>query len=403
MIRVERAAWVLPVAGPPIRDGWVALEDGQVADLGSVADMPAGIAAAAFRVPGSHDHRASAILPGLVNAHAHLELSWMRGKVPPRHSMPEWVSVLIALRRNTAIDPLPAIESAISEARAAGTTLFGDVANTSDTQAPLARSGLSAIIFRELIGFRVDEPAATIRIAQAELDALPDAQSVRSTLAPHAPYSVSPALLTALATHAPDRPLSVHLGESAAELEFLQSGAGPWRSVLESVGAWNPAWQAPCCGPVEYMERLGLLNARLLAVHCVQLNSVELSKLARAGATIVTCPRSNQWTGAGVPPIQAFYDSGTRVAIGTDSLASVETLSMFDEMLAVRRLAPQVPARRILRSATLDGAAALGFADLGSIERGKRATLLTVRVPSDLADVEEYLVGGVPASDVGWL
>jgi aminodeoxyfutalosine deaminase len=403
MIQVERAAWVVPVAGPPIRDGWVAVEGGQVVDLGSVADMPTGIAAAASPVPASHDRRASAILPGLVNAHAHLELSWMRGKVLPRQSMPEWASALIALRRNPAIDPLQAIESAISEARAAGTTLFGDVANTTATYAPLARSGLSAIIFRELIGFRVDEPSATIRNAQAELDALPDDQSVRSTLAPHAPYSVSPALLSALATHAPDRPLSVHLGESAAELEFLQDGAGPWRSLLDSIGAWNPAWQAPRCGPVEYMERLGLLGARLLAVHCVQLNGVELSKLARAGATIVTCPRSNQWTGAGVPPIPAFYDSGARVAIGTDSLASVETLSMFDEMAAVRRLAPQVPARRILRSATLDGAAALGFADLGSIESGKRAALLTVRVPSDVADVEEYLVGGVPASDVGWL
>jgi aminodeoxyfutalosine deaminase len=197
--------------------------------------------------------------------------------------------------------------------------------------------------------------------------------------------------------------LSIHLGESSAELEFLRTGGGPWRTLLDALGAWDPAWEAPRCGAVEYVQRLGLLGSRLLAVHCVQLTDAELSMLAAAGATVVTCPRSNQWTGAGVPPIQSFYDSGARVAIGTDSLASVESLSMFDEMAAVRRVAPEVPARRILRSATCDGAAALGFDDFGSIEPGKRARLLSVRVPHDVGDVEEYLVSGVAASAVHWL
>jgi aminodeoxyfutalosine deaminase len=403
MIRVHRAAWVLPISRPFIRDGWVAVDDGRVVDVGSATEMPrelASVMGGALEQPPD----STAILPGLVNAHAHVELSWMRGQVPKGTSMPAWASALMALRRRAATDPLPAIRDAIGEAWSSGTSLIGDVANTCATYAPLSQSNLSAVIFREVIGFRVDDPASMIAEVQGQLDALPASPMVRTALAPHAPYSVSSPLLTALGIHAPERPLSIHLGESTAELELLQTGGGPWRAVLDSVGAWNPRWRPPACGPVEYLDRLGLLSARLLIVHGVHLTDDELSRLARASATIVTCPRSNAWTGAGVAPITRFYASGVRVAIGTDSLASVDSLSVFDEMAVVRRLAPGAPASRILRSATMDGAAALGFGDdLGSIEPGKRAALLSVRVPAGLDDVEEYLVGGVPTSGVRWL
>jgi cytosine/adenosine deaminase-related metal-dependent hydrolase len=339
----------------------------------------------------------------LVNAHVHLELSWMRGLVPPGDSMPAWASALITLRRSSTIDPGAAIVAAIAETRAAGTTLVGDVANTVATIAPLSASALSAVVFRELIGFRVDDPAPVIAQAERESASIPRAARVRTVLAPHAPYSVSPALLRALGAQ---QPLSIHVGESRAELEFLRTGAGPWRGVLDAVGAWSPSWQVPDAAPVDYIERLGLLNAHLLVVHAVQLTNDELRRVASAGATIVTCPRSNEWTGAGTPPIEAFYSSGARVAIGTDSLASVATLSVFDEMAAVRRLAPSVPAARILQSATLDGAAALGFDDLGAIRPGCRAELLAVQLPrpmSTAADVEQYLVSGVPPQAVSWL
>jgi cytosine/adenosine deaminase-related metal-dependent hydrolase len=196
----------------------------------------------------------------------------------------------------------------------------------------------------------------------------------------------------------------VHLGESREELEFLRLGTGPWRLILEELGVWTDTWQAPGCWPVEYLDRFGLVNDRLLAVHCVQLSDDELSRLAGAGATVVTCPRSNRWTGAGTPPVERFYGSAVRVAIGTDSLASVEDLNMFAELAAVRSLALGVPASRILRSATLDGAEALGFGgELGSIEPGKRAELIAVRIPPGIADVEEYLLRGIAEGDVQWL
>jgi cytosine/adenosine deaminase-related metal-dependent hydrolase len=317
--------------------------------------------------------------------------------------MPEWASLLISVRRTVVGDSLPGIRAGIAESLASGTLLVGDVANTCDTYIPLGESALRAVIFREMIGFNVVAADEAIAAVQRDLDALPALSTVRTTLVPHAPYSVSPALLAALGRQAGYRPVSIHLGESAAELELLGSGTGPWRAILERVGAWNPDWQPPGCGPVEYLERLGLLNARLLAVHAVHLTDEEIARLMRAGATIVTCPRSNEWTGAGSAPVARFYESGVRVAIGTDSLASVDSLSVFEEMAAVRRLAPGVPAARILRSATLDGARALGFDEFGCLAPGKRTPLLSVRLPPDVDDVEEYLVGGVQPADLSWL
>lgn len=345
-----------------------------------------------------------AILPGLVNAHTHLELSWMRNRIPPGDSMPAWTSRLMALRRDQGTDPPGPIADAIREVRAAGTALVGDVTNTLAPYDLLADSELGGAIFKEILGFSPASPDQMVENTRAELDRLTPLAWLRPSIVPHAPYSVSPALFRAIGRAAGDRPLSVHVGESADEMQFLRDGSGAWREVLGRVGAWNDDWHPPGCGPVEYLDRLGLVNARLLAVHGTQLDDGELARLAAAGATLVTCPRSNRWTGAGTPSIGRFYESGVRLAVGTDSLASVEDLNLFLELAEMRRLAPDVPARRLLESATIAGAAALGFAgDCGSIEAGKRADLIAVRVPHAVEDVEEYLVSGLQPDVIQWL
>jgi len=386
-----RAAWVLPIASRPIAAGVVSVDRGAIVSVGADGAL-------------AEDLGNVAILPGLVNAHTHLELSWMRGQVAPSSSMPAWAASLMAMRRAVSDETAQPIDEAIRELRRSGTCLVGDVTNTFATYGPLLDSDVSAALFRELLGFAVRDPEALVQAAQDQIAQLMPVARLRSSVVPHAPYSVSPALMTAIARRNGERPLSVHLGESAQEVQFLRDGSGEWRALLESLGVWDPAWTPPGCGPVAYLDDLGLVNDRLLAVHGVQLTDGELARLAAAGATVVACPRSNRWTGAGVPPIDAFYASGARVAIGTDSLASVNDLNLFAEMAEVRRLAPRVPAARILESATLAGAQALGFAsELGSIEPGKRAQLLAIRLPASCPDVEEYLLGGVEPADVEWL
>jgi cytosine/adenosine deaminase-related metal-dependent hydrolase len=166
-------------------------------------------------------------------------------------------------------------------------------------------------------------------------------------------------------------PSSVHLGESVEEIAFLAGGTGPWRSLLDHLGVWDESWTAPACGPVEYLDRLGFLDERVLCVHGVHLTDAALEALAGRRATLVTCPRGNRLTGAGSPPVRAFYAAGLRVAVGTDSLASVPDLNLFSELAELRRLAPRVPASMLLASATWQGARALGWDDeFGTIAPG---------------------------------
>lgn len=403
---IHRAAWVLPIAAPPIRNGWVAVDRGRVLGCGS-GDAPVSASPGPLRFDG----QPAAIMPGVVNAHTHLELSYLRGRVPPGRSFDAWVRALVALRRRlpdpVAAEILEAVRMAIGEVRASGTAVVGDIANSLVSIPPLRQSGVAAHVFHEVLGLNVPDVTALLRAARQRLNdgAGEDGSRVRTSIAPHAPYSVSPALFEAIAGElGPTTISSIHLGESPEEVRFLQEGGGPIRAALEEFGAWNPQWVPPGCGPVEYIERFGLVSDRMLIVHGVQLSDLELSRLAALGATLVTCPRSNRWVGVGDPPVTRFYASGIRVAIGTDSLASVEDLNVFAEMAAIHRLSSDLPARAILESATRIGAEALGFGgEFGTIEPGKRAALLAVRVPAGVADVEEYLVGGIAPEQLMWL
>lgn len=395
------AAWVLPVSGPPIRGGWVEVQQGRVAAVGSDG------------APDARDVDLGnvAILPGLVNAHTHLELSYLRDEVPPASAFVSWIRGVMSARRRRpdpqAAEIVNAVDQAIDEAVRCGTALVGDISNTLVPFEPLTRSRLGGVLFFELIRFNADEPGALVDDACRQIDALPSHPHVRPSLAAHAPYSVAPRVFRAIREaidRRPALPCSVHLSESAEEVEFLQTGGGPWRGLLDELGSWDPRWHPPGVSPVEFLDESGFLDGRVLAVHGVQMTEADLGRLAARGATLVACPRSNQRTGAGTPPIAAFYGSGVRVAVGTDSLASTPDLNVFAELALMRAIAPAVPASRLIESATLQGARALGFeAEYGTISPGKRARLIAVEIPAGLADVEEYLLSGIEPSQVSWL
>jgi len=319
---------------------------------------------------------------------------------------------LMALRRDhpdpTAPVIIEAAGHAIARARASGTGLFGDVSNTLVTVPLLRDAGMAAHVFYELIGFSHPDPVGRVREARAAADAAAiGADSVRVSLAPHAPYSVSSALFMAIRADVnahPDLVTTVHLGESAAEVELLRQGSGPARVMLERLGVWSNEWQIPGVSPTEYVASLGFLGADSLVVHGVQFTREDLERLKTAGSPLVSCPRSNTYVGVGAPPLESFYAAGVPVAFGTDSLASVADLNMFAELAEARRIAPTVSARELLRSATLIGARALRHDDdYGSIAAGKRAALIAVRLPPDVVDVEEYLVAGIEPDAIAWL
>ena len=402
---VFRAAWICPIVAPPIPNGWVAIRAGRIVSLGSSCEPPPE--------PVVHDLGQVAVLPGLVNAHTHLELAWLRNRVPPARDFISWIQQLMLQRRGrieSANDPsvMSAIRSALLEARESGTVAIGDISNSLASVGPLRESGFDAVVFHELLGFKEVDGALVERSRPLRAAAASAADGrVRISIAPHAPYSVSSELFRAIRAEvkASGFPVStVHLGESRSEMTLLRDGTGPWVAILRFLGVFPADWRPPRTGPVEYLESLGVLDGKTMTVHAVQLNDRSLERLAALGSTIVTCPRSNQWVGEGVPPIASFYASGAAVAVGTDSLASVEDLNLFSELATLRWLAPDIPARRLLESATLVGARALGLGnDLGSIEVGKRSDLIAVDVAHDVTDVEEHLVRGVDPRRIHWL
>ena len=272
----------------------------------------------------------------------------------------------------------------IAEAVRCGTALVGDISNTLVTFEPLTRSPLAAVVFYELIRFNAPDPDGCRRRRRV-------ASSTRWSR-PIACARASPrtrrirwrrwcfARSGAPMDRDPFAPCSVHLSESPDEVRVhSHAAAAPGGRSSRTSARGIRRGSPPGGSPVQFLDESGFLDARVLAVHGVQMTASDLARLAARGATLVTCPRSNCHTGAGAPPIADFYASGVRVAVGTDSLASTPDLNVFAELAAMRALAPSVPASRLLDSATRQGARALGFdADYGTIEPGKRARLLAV-------------------------
>jgi cytosine/adenosine deaminase-related metal-dependent hydrolase len=398
------AQYILPITQPPIRKGWIETAEGRIVRVGQGAP-PAG----------ARDLGDVALLPGLVNAHTHLELSWLAGRIRPAASIVDWIRALMAERSAGPTGGDAAVTRAArataADMRRSGTVLVGDISNSLISPAILREAGLGGIVFHEIVGFNVQAPVLVVQDAWRRVEAVGGSSDMPSDgargpaleigVVGHAPYSVSAALMSEIARHDRGVPLSVHVAESAEEIEFLRSGTGPFRELLEDLDVWNPAWEVPQCDPVEYLRQVDYLKAGLLAVHAVHLSDDALDALREAGAVVVTCPRSNEWVGGGIPRVTHFYAAGIPVAIGTDSLASAPSVSLFDELAELRRIAPDVTAASLLDSATRVGAEALGRgADYGTLAPGRRARLVSVAIPPGTTDVEEYLVSGVPPAAV---
>jgi cytosine/adenosine deaminase-related metal-dependent hydrolase len=389
-MRVFAASRVFPVASRPLRDGAVAVDGERIVAVGPRSEVLAGAGKdAEVRELGS-----AALLPGLVNAHCHVELSWMKEDPPPGGDVLAWVRGL--LERQAAEDgdaARQAAESAIEYMASRGTVALGDVANRTWVVPLLARSELQGVLFHEIYGPRAADAERLIGEAIEQLEILakdPDLSAAadrwRVVLTPHAPHTTSEPLLRALAgrSAAANEPLTIHVAESEAEETLLQGGSGPFRELFRERGMWDDDWQAPGHTPVAQLDRLGVLTPRSLAVHCVRLSQRDHSKLQARGVHVVTCPRSNERLGVGEAPIPALLGSGIPVALGTDSLASAPDLDLLSEMAALRRVHPQLAPAAVLRMATLNGAAALGVADrLGSIEPGKLARLIVIPLEAD--------------------
>src|SRR5262245_56853504 len=378
------AKHLLPVASSPIQNGAVLVHEGRIVAVGRRKDVVKTHPGAEVRDLGD-----TVIVPGLVNAHTHVELSFMNGEAPAGGSFMTWLRDLVAKRKEVdAGAAATAAATAIATMVARGTGAVGDVADGTGAAPLVVRSSLRGLAFHEVFGFRATDTEAILESAVERLetiDAHPDVRSARgrftTVLTPHAAHTTSSSLLKALGGRAvaSGEVLSIHIAESDEEIRLLRDGTGPFKDFLIERGAWEDGWRAPGQTPVEHLDRLGVLTPRTLAVHCVHLEQQDYSRLQARGVTVVTCPRSNQRLGVGKAPVPKLLASGIPVALGTDSLASAPDLDVFTELAHLRQEHPGLSPAAALRIATLNGARALGLAaQLGSIEPGKSAALAVV-------------------------
>jgi cytosine/adenosine deaminase-related metal-dependent hydrolase len=348
--------------------------------------------------PGFRDLGNVAILPGLVNAHCHLEFSDLdRPLGEPGIHFVDWARALIARRGQAPFDTSDSVRRGLQESRRMGTTTLGDIAQPGYPDHLYQETPLHSTVFLELIAPTVDRVDSALRPVQAHLDRHRASASVRSGLSPHAPYSVHPDLLlrTVELSAARLAPIAMHLAETREELEFLRSAAGPFREFLQALGAWDDAAPPANRRPLDYLQTLSNAH-RSLVIHGNFLDGEEIALAAKHAdrMSVVYCPRSHAHFRHDRYPLARMSAAGAMVSLGTDSQASAPDLSVLAEARHVARTHQDLAPAQILSLATRNGARALGRdRETGSLEVGKLADLAIVALPDhDTADPHELLL-----------
>jgi len=371
------ARWVVPVSSPPIGDGTLVERGGRIVYVGPRAHAPADDAA------GDVDFGDALLVPGLVNAHCHLELTAMRGFLDGL-AFREWILRLTAARR-AVLNPemlLDASRLGIEEGLRAGVTTFADTGDSGTGFDAMLERGVRGICYREVFGPDPAQRDAAIADLRAKVLAMRERKSplVRVGVSPHAPYTVSDALFRATAALARelDAPMAIHIAESGLESELVVHAAGAFADGLRTRGiAVAPRGRSP----VALLDSLGLLDLAPLLIHCVRVDDADVRTIAAHRCGVAHCPASNAKLGHGVAPLVELLAAGARVGLGSDSVASNDRMDLLDEarlalLMANARTerAGAISPATALELATLGGARALGIDDeCGSLDVGKAA------------------------------
>jgi cytosine/adenosine deaminase-related metal-dependent hydrolase len=361
------------------------------------------------------DWGSAIILPGLINAHAHLELTSLHRQLTRFNCFTDWISQLISSRRDwTSEDFTVSAKAGAALSLASGTTLVGDI--TSSGVGWMATSGLNLrrVVFEEVLALSPDRADSALRQLNHLLNhSEPNSLQIHA-ISPHAPYSVSPQLYGRAAEMARNRGmlLATHLAETKAEIEFLENGTGEFVEFLKAVNVLPPGWLPPGLSPIRYLDKIGVLGPSSLLIHCNYLDEESIVRIKETQASVVYCPQSHAFFGHEEHPIRQLLNVGINVAIGTDSLASNSSLSMMDEMRFLFRKRKDLDSRDIIRASTINGARALNLGKVvGRLEPGYWADMAVLRLPSHIKPqtlLDEILEGAgecaatIVAGQISW-
>lgn len=381
-----RARFVLPICSAPIENGALLVDDRHILDVDTFDNLSVSHPDVAIV-----DFGETILLPPMVNAHTHLELSsfseWAAaaGIQDAPQDFVDWILWLVRVRRSLSDEQLhDSLVGGLNACLLAGTGAVGDIFTTLSAAPAYRKSPLRGRIFAEVLGH---DPA----VVEERLTAISDIILKNSRLqldwglSPHAPYTLSAEVLDKVFAYAEWLSLqcTTHLAESRDETRFLLDGSGPIADKLYASAKWDAmASQPPGCSPVAALCRQGRLRAGDLVVHGVQVDVEDVDLLKRSGCSVVLCPRSNATLNVGKAPVAAYLEAGIPLALGTDSLASSQSLSIWDEMaFALDWFSDEAQASDWLEIATLGGAKALGLQEkMGQLSPGLEASFQVVKL-----------------------
>jgi len=364
---------LLTICGDPVENGELIIDDGKILEISTQSGNK--------KTSDALDLSDCLLMPGFVNAHCHLSLTALEKKLSPSDSFADWIRELIPL--NSALDDesrIRGIHAGAKEMKRSGVTALGDYVAEPELLQVMGGLGFRSVLFLETIGFHSEKARVLCEKVEEVLKSQSYSPLCRLGLAPHAPYSVSPDLFRHLAQLAEQYhcPLSCHVAETKEESRFLVIGDNSLEELLKERSAWDPQWQPPYKTPMQYLSSLEILD-RLIAVHC-NFVSDDLDIMEEKKVSPVFCPKSTEWFGrTEFMPVRALLDRGMTVALGTDSLASNNSLNFFDELRMADKLLPDVSRREILTMATRSGGEALGL-QCGQLACGQQADLIGFRV-----------------------
>ena len=388
---------ILPVSYSPIFNAAILIENGRIRDIGIKDEI-----INRYRSHELMEFKDAALMPGLINLHAHLELTALKGRIFNEDTeLMHWILRLVDEKKATSAEVLSSgSEKGITEAISTGTTTISDISTNGESFYKLKKTGIRGIVYKELLNFDDTKALCCWKKAIEDIESLRKDETALLSIgiSPHSPYSVSPRLLGLIQGYAEKEnlKLTMHVSESREEIKFISEDKGPIKDIYLKRFKWDKYKRqvfGDCKSPVEYLEKEGLLSPEFLLVHGVHLNNDDIKRLARKGVPVVHCPRSNVFIGVGVAPFYNLISEGITVGLGTDSCASNYSLNMWDEMrfaylLHNRINDKKITAEDIIMAATINGAKALGLDDkTGTIEIGKEADIIAVRFPKRDTDI----------------
>jgi cytosine/adenosine deaminase-related metal-dependent hydrolase len=390
MTRIYQARWVLPVSSPPIADGAIAVNGQQIVSIGTHSAL-----SAQFTGATTLDLGQSAIIPGLVNAHSHLELTAMRGFLEDEAAdFFAWLRKLTQARldRMTADDLRVSASWGACEAVRAGVTCVADASDAAlQSMNALSDVGLRGIVFQESFGPDPGLAQENIEKLTKKIASLRERETslVNVGVSPHAPYTVCARQLQMISRFALDEklPVMMHAAETEMEVSFLREGRGPFAEGLRSRGI---EWHAPGVSTIQYLHDVGVLESRPLLAHCIHVDESDLETIKQTETRVAHCPKSNAKLGHGIAPFAKMIEKRIDVGLGSDSVASNNTCDLLEEARFALLLARSnsvignegncgLNCDDILQAATLGGAYSLGLAGkIGELKAGLQADFAVV-------------------------